>query len=356
MDSGVDVLRCQALLLKFFLLVGGAQCTEYIRALTASILQWSNYQSCQHPCWQLFANNASAFNEESGEISLSILARDIARGGVRSDCNKVSQTFKLVKAKAELAEDVGLDISGGDFGSDEHGRRIKSDCPEVKVTAAFFSGVIRHVLAGAYRHYDNKCGVLAKGVRSARPTVAMEAHPVWFRSVTPLLDGAVKKLSTATQSFWVAPHADIWPEAIPAINFDSDSDDQERRQRGANEAGQPKNRNQLNKRKRSAPAAAPKKKAKLNEDKLVGCVLAVPAWKFGMAWAGRNFHRPLAAVLIGDVVALDPTRSLLPFSCEMREDKGFTIHLKRSEVEEFKLEGEAAAAAEDTPWKAGHEI
>ena len=41
MDKGTDVLAAQALLLKVFLLVGGPKCSEYIRALSASIAQWS---------------------------------------------------------------------------------------------------------------------------------------------------------------------------------------------------------------------------------------------------------------------------------------------------------------------------
>ena len=61
----------------------------------------------------MFINNASAFNEESGEIALSVLARDIARGGVRSDLKKVSKTFALVKAKAEVAQDIGVEPYGG---------------------------------------------------------------------------------------------------------------------------------------------------------------------------------------------------------------------------------------------------
>ena len=81
MDSGADVLRAQALLLKVFMMIGGRSCTEYIRALTASIMLWGHYESTQHPCWELFRHNASAFNEESGEISLSAqtCARHLSR-------------------------------------------------------------------------------------------------------------------------------------------------------------------------------------------------------------------------------------------------------------------------------------
>ena len=43
---------------------------------------------------------------------MSVLARDISRGGVRSDIKKVSQTFSLVKANTELAQDMGVDLAG----------------------------------------------------------------------------------------------------------------------------------------------------------------------------------------------------------------------------------------------------
>jgi len=357
MDSGADVLRAQAVLLKVFLLVGGSQCTEYVRALTASISQWAHYEDVQHPCWQLFANNASAFNEESGEISLAALARDIARGGVRSDCAKVSRTFKLVKAKAEVAEDVGIDLAGGDFGSDEHGRRIKADSPEVKATAAYFSGVIRHVLAGAYRHYGKGCGALDKGKQHlARVTVPMDACSEWFRSVTPLLDAAAKKLQTAVQGFWVAPHVDIWPGAVPVIDWDAS--DEEDAGAAAGGAGQEPDQNApLQKRAAGgAGAAAPRKKAKVSDDEFVGRVLAVPAWKFGAVWAAHNFAQPRKAVLIGDCVGVDLKQRWTPYSCAMREDKGYTIQLTAKEVDEFHLLAEAAESAQDTPWMHGREI
>ena len=358
MDAGADVLAAQARLLKVFLLVGGAKCSEYVRALTASLLQWSEYERVNHPCWQLFANNASAFNEESGEISLSVLAREIARGGVRSDCKKVSQTFKLVKAKSEVAADIGVDISGGDFGSDEHGRRIDPNGEEVKATAAYFSGVIRHVLAGALRHYDKDNGVLAKGVRAARPNVAMSAFPACFRSVAGLLDAGVAKLEAGTVSFWVAPHVDVWPAAVPTINFDSE--EEEEAGAGGAAGGQAAGVAHPPKRKAAKDAAgadgAAKRAKKASGAELVGCVVAVPAWKFGAQWAAHHFQRPSKAVLIGDVTEWDGKRRIDPFSVAMRGDKGYILRLKQSEVEEFMLAGADAALAVDTPWKDGVEV
>ena len=69
-----------------------------------------HYEAVNHPCWQLFKQNASAFNEEAGEIALSVLARDIARGGVRGDLKKISRTFSPVKAKSELAQRAMISV------------------------------------------------------------------------------------------------------------------------------------------------------------------------------------------------------------------------------------------------------
>ena len=76
LDSGAQVLQAQAMLLKVFMMIGGRQTSEYISALTASLLLCGHYETCErcdHPCWHLFKNNSSAFNEESGEIALSVL-------------------------------------------------------------------------------------------------------------------------------------------------------------------------------------------------------------------------------------------------------------------------------------------
>ena len=85
----------------------------------------------------------------------------------------MTQTFLLVKARTELAQDMGVDLAGEDFGSSDHSRRVKEDCDDVEATAAFLRTVIRQILAGTYRHYDKDVGFLGKGGAAARPTVGM---------------------------------------------------------------------------------------------------------------------------------------------------------------------------------------
>ncbi len=66
-----------------------------------------------------------------------------------------------------------------------------------------------------------------KGVTSARPTVAMTPFAACYRSINPLLDAAVSQLRGSTESFWVVTPADIWPGAVPTIDFGSDQSDVE---------------------------------------------------------------------------------------------------------------------------------
>ena len=77
--------------------------------------------------------------------------------------------------------------------------------------------------------------------------------------------------------------------------------------------------------------------------------MAVPAWKFSKRWAAHHYKEPQQAVLIGDIKRFNAKKRADPFDCAMREDEGFTLELNRTEVLKFRLEGNAAATAEDTP-------
>ena len=55
----------------------------------------------------------------------------------------------------------------------------------------------------------------------------MQPFAVTFRSVAPDLDVAVQKLRASSETFWVKEHADIWPAAVPQLNFDDLPDEEE---------------------------------------------------------------------------------------------------------------------------------
>ena len=93
MDNGRTVLTCMIRLLKVFLCLNGRSAQEYISALIMSIVGWIRHKDADSVIWKMFCDNASMFNEESGEVCFSVLARGVAKGGVRTSCTKVSDAL-----------------------------------------------------------------------------------------------------------------------------------------------------------------------------------------------------------------------------------------------------------------------
>ena len=60
MDSAVQVLQAQALLLKVFLKIGGRQSPEYISALTEWLMLCGPCESCEHLRWRLLVHSTHA--------------------------------------------------------------------------------------------------------------------------------------------------------------------------------------------------------------------------------------------------------------------------------------------------------
>ena len=161
-------------------------------------------RSHNHPCWQIFVHNASCFNEESGEVCFSVLARGIAGSGVRSNCEAVASKFRLVKTKIDVAEDLKFDLCGDDFAVKRH-RRIKSTSTEVMTTITFFQRMIRNLLRRRHRTYEADCGFLGATARrnqSERKTVPAEVVPRLHSDVKTSFDLLVPALDRTLNQFW----------------------------------------------------------------------------------------------------------------------------------------------------------
>jgi len=136
----------------------------------------------------------------------------------------------------------------------------------------------------------------------------MTAFAACFRSVMPEVDAIVPKLRKSIESFWTVPHADLWPGAVPSVDFSSDQSDVEAEEAAEEEeeaAEQPARKRKARQESAAKEAKPAKKAKKAAEDSRVGRVVAVPAWKFGRDWADKNFHRPMSAMLIGDITGLN---------------------------------------------------
>ena len=203
LDDGNTVLEMQHRLLTIFLLLDGPQAREYQRALSTSVHLWEWMRSTGHPAWSIFANNASAFNEESGEICFSVLARELAGSGIRSDCDAVSRKFALIKSKIKISQDLNVDLCGDDFSSRDH-CRVDRRSEEVQAATSFFKRMIRALSNKSHRHYGPDCGVLDQKDRrrqAARKTVAAEVIPALKLAVGDQLMKVSEKVEESHRAY-----------------------------------------------------------------------------------------------------------------------------------------------------------
>lgn len=365
MDDGEAVLRGQVHLLRVFMLIGGRSSSEYIKALTASVLLWVHWKKINHPCWLLFLRNANAFNEESGEISFSALARDLARGGIRGDVGSCNKTYRLIKTTTELADDINIELGCDDFGGSKS-RTVKRDAVEVSSTLEFFRGVIRHILANRYRHYGKECGVLTKQqTGEARPTVAFVAVPTIMQRVGHLLPGQVSGLWTDLRQYWVAEHRDLWPEGVPMVQEDSSDENVEEGDHT------PLNLNCLSKpvAKRVEVTSLSRKRKVTNiqkkssrqrkgdptdfseiDERLNGRIVALPAWTMGEKWAKENYERPSKARLHARLSGYDRySENGEDFSCTLLSDDKYVLYLEKQQVAKYLIAVEDEDQVMDTP-------
>jgi len=342
MDDGEQIMQAQLRVLHVFLIINNGKCYEYQRAIMLSQLILTSYKQRNHVCWTMFKNNPSAFNEETGEICFSILAREIAQGGIRSDVKSVDRRYRLIRTKLDVAEDLRSDISGDDF--NEHSRaQVNPQGPEVKATIAFFLDVIRKLSSGSFRHYDAKVGYRASGKKDARLTIPADVVPKLSNDVQEQTKKVSAKLKKKFNKLWVLNHKDIWPESFPVIISDSDdetlsshsassdSDDADMPSADEGKQNRPRQRRQG---KQDEKKAEEKKRNPQSEPRdLLNRVLAVPAFKIGLAWARDRYGliECRNAVMHGTVIDYDKDHHLGPVGCSFSDDD-YTLRLSVSEA------------------------
>jgi len=287
MDDGKLLLEAQKKLLHLFLMFDNKQVSEYQRALILSIMLWSHHKRNNDQVWKMFASNACAFNEESGEICFSVLARGVARSGIRSDVNAVSKSYRLIRPKMRVAMDIGVDICGEDFKhKNNHNATIKASCKEVKSTAAFFSRMIRALKAGRFQQYTDSLGVPDEKT-GIRPTEKAIMVPKLDRDVRRQYNKVLNKLQKSMQTFWVCDHNDVWPDSVPVAHCDSDDEEV----KFDTETGDPIPPSGITppRPRRSKRSREPDVKPDYRQ--YVGRIVRVPARQFGAQWATETFGR-----------------------------------------------------------------
>ena len=360
-DGGNQVMAAQFRLFHLFLIIDNSKCKEYQRAMCTSIHLWMWMMKNKHPSWKIFKNNASAFNEESGEICFSVLAREIAGSGVRSDCSAVSSKFKLIKSKTQIAKDLKVELCGEDF-STKHHSSVKKDSAEVFTTIAFFQRMIRQVKAKTYRHYDSTCGHLdqkARRRKDARVTVPMSMVSHMSSDVGKRLDKVVSNMKDTFDTFWVHQHSDIWPQGMPSHKL-SDSEDEQKsivrgnpQLSGVNGGGlQKKNKTKRGKKRRMVQreSARGSSSDESPADIFLGRVVSVPSWCLGLQWSLQAYGSVSARNKARLHGRLEQCSKPGTWNCRFWHDTNYLLNLTRAQVESFLVAHQDEEKVKDTPF------
>ena len=97
-------------LLKVFLCLG-SDCYE--KGLLFALAQLHYLMENNHPVWQLFDTAHTLFNEESGEMSFSLLQRFMSKDTLKADFEHLNAKYKLVPLFYDCAKDFAKDLLKG---------------------------------------------------------------------------------------------------------------------------------------------------------------------------------------------------------------------------------------------------
>ena len=141
-------LKMKVCLLKLFLMSGSNQ---YGRALCCDLLVYTHQQQVNHPIHKLMQADPHCFNEESGEISLSCLARLNLGMTDKRSLSVMEERFRMTKASLLIAHYLNprmrkrlVPVRTKKFHIDPVGT-------EVQTTINFFVNLIAGLIAYCYQ-------------------------------------------------------------------------------------------------------------------------------------------------------------------------------------------------------------
>ena len=107
------------------------------------------------PAWQMYEKSASVFNEEVGEISLSVLSRVVLGDTLQSDFEHMSKLYLLQHHYRAVAKEIRIDEQRKQRAPTGYTMLAKRELAQTKVTD-FMLATIASIEANTYRIYSGK--------------------------------------------------------------------------------------------------------------------------------------------------------------------------------------------------------
>ena len=167
------------------------------------------------PAWKMFVHNFSLFNEESGEMSFSALARAMIGHTNRSDFTHVNTLYILLHQYVCVDDDVQKDRNTKALRNGY--QKVDVDGAGVQAARVFLLGHLQTIERNQHRIYSGK---VQKGNPAfdnqragiASLSVASEKKPMWIPDIQPLLSKKWASLKKKLGTNWGYSVAHIFPQ------------------------------------------------------------------------------------------------------------------------------------------------
>lgn len=226
LDNGDRILTHLKRLLWFFIKIGGQKASQYIRCMVINQTVLMHLRRINHPVWVMFHHNAACFNEEVGELSFSVLSRQVAGSSAQSELPLLNRKYRTSKVQLETASDLNVDVSRHQQGDKAGHTHIKEGDASVVATAAHFNLVIRQLKNNSFKEAEDV--LRYKGAAVVRPDMAVgEAGlqvPLWVSGAPKAADAADAFFISAfrfCRTAFVQRFPMAWPMPVvhPGVNL-----------------------------------------------------------------------------------------------------------------------------------------
>ena len=208
---------------------------QYIEALLAQILVVIYQKTHNLPTWQMLKDGMSVFNEESGELMFSILARCSLGDSGKNSFEYMNKMYSMIHMYRSVDDDIRNDMHRA--GPKRNWRlKITVDDEGLDATRGWLRGYIRKLKGNTMTFYDGLPEGFKNSAYAAKHQIPLDKHLTGETAKLPMFDPDRQRKELPTRlsrvankycvKAWAAENmGDIWPEFFPARKPASDDSD-----------------------------------------------------------------------------------------------------------------------------------
>jgi hypothetical protein len=226
MENSEEMLHVIVRLLKVFYLMKGfnvkSGTQQYRRAIMLQMMIFLYIKKYGLPQWEMFLENLAVYNEESGEISFSILSRCVLGDTMKFDFDHLNKMYRMMNVYLQCRDAVAEDSHGRTMRSRSH-QSHEVNSVEVQTTVAHFKNVINKMRCGQFRWYVNGPKCFPTASDGDKYAEKQHVDKIYRRRFTEDVKDEINKMKEAYNPRFAQADIKSWPRSMNS-SFDSDED------------------------------------------------------------------------------------------------------------------------------------